>query len=161
MSKYFEITSKKLKDKVMDWVRHREEIREARYRFSRRVGGKRHSYITLTSVLGGEQFGILFAKMPDPKIWRWVEPNSPGPGYWKPRLASKVGKKLAEEMRALNVQSGELTRIIKMEVFSGFNARSPGMKQVGDRIFIITPDDYKPIRGIKRISDLTFERLTA
>jgi len=116
--------------------------------------------VTLSSVLGGEQFGICFTKMPDPKIWRHVNPKCGGPVYWTPRLASKVGKQLASEMMALAVPSGELTEIIKMKMFKGLSARSPGLRIVSQRIFIIVPDDYKPIRGIKRISDLTFERLT-
>ena len=68
---------------------------------------------------------------------------------------------MAAQMERLYLPGGELAKIIKMEVFKDYTARSPGMGQVGNRIFIPAPDDYKPIRGIKRISDLTFERLTA
>jgi hypothetical protein len=160
-NKYFEVTGKKLKAQVFEWAHRCDEIRQARYRFSRRVGGKRDQYVTLSSVLGGEQFGICFTKMPDPKIWRHVNPRCGGPVYWTPRLTLKAGKELAAQMTALRVPSGELTKIIKMKMFNGLSARSPGFRMVGERIFIIAPDDYKPIRGIKRISDLQFERLTA
>lgn len=160
MNRYFEITGEKLKAQVFEWVCRCDEIRQARYRFSRRVGGKRDQYVTLSSVLGGEQFGICFIKMPDPKIWRHVNPRCGGPVYWTPRLSSKVGKQLAAEMNRLRVPNGELAKIIKMEMFNGLSARSPGLRIVSQRIFIIAPGDYKPIHGNKRISDLTFERLT-
>jgi hypothetical protein len=158
---YFEVTGKKIKEKILDWFRRRDEVTAARYRFSRRVGGSRTRFVSMSSVLGHGSFGITFNKDPDAKLWRYVRPND-GPGYWTPRRSTKAGKELSEQMRKLRTpRYGELSKIIEMEIFKGFFARAPQVHQRGDRLFLCLPDDYKPIRGVKRISDLKYERLTA
>lgn len=159
---YFEVTGKKLKTQMVDWLNKGCEIRKARYRFSRRVGASRTTFVVFDSVFGHSSFGLTFNKDPDPKVWRYVKSNGRGPGYWTPRLANKDGKKLSEQMKKLRTLStSEMSKLVKLEVFKGMYARAVNMWLVGERLLLAMPEDYKPIRGIKRISDLAFERLTA
>jgi hypothetical protein len=156
-TRYYEAHGEKIKAALRRFLTRTKDAREARYRFSRRVGGKRTTYMETTC-----GFAIVFSKTPDEKLWRRMKGD--GPECWVPRQSIKAGKDIAKEMDALTVPSqSELCRIIEMERFvfdrRGMGSRSAGLELIADRVFIGAPDDYMPIKGLTRISDVAMERI--
>ena len=107
---------------------------------------------TFSSSIGG----FCFDEPPDEKAWVKGRGDR---AYYRPRLSTKAGKKLAAQMQSFILSdSSEVAKLIGMSVFSGVAIRSPGCEVCGNRVIVIVPEDVTP-KGCRRISDLTYERL--
>lgn len=154
---YYEITSKKLKDAVNQWIAARQAAYSKQSALSRRLGGHKTSTMQLASSLGDDHWGVIFKTPPDTKTWKQPKGVT---DYWLPRLGTKAGKAIATEMDSLNAPGiGVLAKIIKMNQFQCLMIATPGISRLCERLIVSVYDDYKPIAGMKRISDVAVERL--
>jgi hypothetical protein len=76
-----------------------------------RVGAVKGRSVTM----GNRVQGLYFRTNPDKKVWKTVKGC---PGYFEPRTASEDGKKLAEELKAMNLPTAEdLAKALGCEMF--------------------------------------------
>lgn len=153
---YFEVIDPEKKQKCIDWATGRNATTKAALRFSRRVGGSRRRVASSNSIFA-RRFGIYFSKTPDEKLWKQDETKT----CWIPRRGSKAARKLSDELRQIENMDGnyhcDLGKIIGLDFL-----HCPGIRITkDDRVFISVGDDWKvPRKGLKRISDIEYEKLT-
>lgn len=155
---YYKVTGKELKEMLVDFYDRKREAMNAAGRFSRRVGGHRDKIGVATS-FGRVSLAIMFKREPDTDIWKKADTD----GFWVPKRARKA-KKIREEFDALQAaipHSGAVARAIG---FNGFGGGGFGFYEVpvvkyGDTWVFSLPDYYKPCKGLRMISDITFEKL--
>lgn len=162
MSKYFEAVG----DIKAAILKHLDDLNAAKkkaFALCDKYGAKLG---LITSPLG-ISIVFKFGSTPDPKAWK---PFKNSEGYYLPRRSKrgKAGNGIADEVREAEGRfpSGySACKIIGMEPFGDKSVRSPGLAKAGGKVLISTPDDYEPkgefAKGIKRISDLQFEKLIA
>lgn len=161
MTKYYEVrgeTEKKLKELFVKM----KDARERMYAFAKRHGA---DVIGLSTSFGVD-FVLGFKSYPDLKIWKLSKGSKE---YYRPRLSSKEGKALNEEMRGLSREfpsGSQVAELIGMNWFKGSSWQTPGMFQcdVGpSRIILEVPDDYNPPPKLRtdlfRVSDVKAEAL--
>jgi hypothetical protein len=108
--------------------------------------------------------GITNLKEPkNPQHWKRVKGHDEA---WVPRLSSKEGKALQSEINKLArgiPTRGNVGTLIKLPWIGleGLYFSEPQLYRVGKRVLLVIPTDkYKPVAGMKRISDLDFDKAT-
>lgn len=167
---YYEATGK-LKKQLEEWRVRARAAREKMMEFAKGQGCEK---ICLLNLSMRPRFTLKFPKAPNPKLWKLVMHDH---GY-EPKTNIKAGIELDNLMKAIAKEypSGEeIAKLIDMEVFRGISWHTPGLRfvpafsvnkqPVGERALLTVDDDYKVPdrlkRQLKRISDITYEKLTA
>lgn len=162
MGKRYWEASGKVRDELLALHDKREACRKEMFAFAKRNGTKK---IGIHDGVFG-CFALAFDTPPDPKLWKEIKASR---GFYVAKQSTKAGKALYDEMRQLDAKlpSGiEVNRILGIEdfIFGGV-WHTAGCKVFGDRVIVVTNDEYKPPKAVakclKRISDLEFERLSA
>ena len=156
--KFYEITTKKLKQQALEWDEERQRVHKESLRFSRRQGASR------TKV--GRRNGRLSLVFNNPDkvdttIWKKVGTDN-GNTFYEP-YRKKKNKALIAEMEALRMPEFNPMKELKLEHVSFRNGGlcvNRVQTAVRDgRVIIGMPDDYKPIKSLKRVSDVEAEKL--
>ncbi len=153
MSKYYRVVGKTLIAKLDEWAKRRQEASDAMLRLSRRVGASR-TRLGAFNGIASRGFGFFFANEPDKKLWKKKDV------CWVPKHSSKEGKRIAKEMRQIeqsDAHVAELGNMIGLDFL-----QSPGLRHINGTFYFKVGDDWKlKTQGLRRISDVTMERLEA
>ena len=159
---YYKVTGKKLAEFLTDWhERYYVALGEVQ-KFSRRVGGHRKNIAT-GSNWGCTSISIVFKTPPDKTLWK--KSHHTTAEFWQPKR-NKASKALREEFDAIEKAiptRGEIDEVVKFAPFGGGDVRyyNLGAERFDDTWVLAFPDYYEPPKGIglKRISDIAFEKL--
>lgn len=161
---YYKVTGKKLSEFLADWhQRYYDALEEVR-KFSQRVGGHRKNIAT-GSNWGSTHISVVFKNPPDKALWKKSHKDSDE--FWQPKR-TKANKALCEEFDAIEKAiptRDEIDEVVKFEAWNGGSMcyYNIGAEKFDETWVLSFPDYYKPPAGlgIKRISDIAFERLEA
>ena len=162
---YYRVTGKKLEKFLVDFYKEYDKALNTGRRFSRRQGGHRDRIGTI-QVWGTTNLAIVFKNEPDKSLWKISHKDSSE--FWVPKR-NQAAKKLREEFETLERAVPDKCDISEAIGFNGFFGDSDfAYYDVGvgcyDSTWVLAlPDYYKPKKGIglKRISDIVFEKLAA
>ena len=152
--KFFEIVDAGLIKQVKAWQENRHQVADTFLRLSRRVGASRTRYAS-SDGMGTRSFAFIFTREPDRKHWKRDRSGQ----YWIPKVSSKIGKAVANEVADIRSKDGsreELSALFGIENFW----HNVGIETIGNRWFVVFGDEWKfSQRGLRRISDVQIETL--
>ncbi len=152
---YYRVKSTTLAAKIEAWMEKRQEAIDAFMRLSRRVGASRNRYGSSDN-FGGRVFLFVFNREPDRKHWKQSHE-----GYWSPKLSSKVGKAIADEVQAIQNKDSQREHLSQLFGINNF-WHHVGIQLVGTQWVVNFKEEWKfSTLGLKRISDVQLEKLIA
>ena len=157
--KHWLVTSKVLAAQIDDFFERRSKCVKKMQSFCRKYGGKKARLLTSNSV-----FSVCFAIYTDAEMDKSIWKRTSLDLGWVPRASSKAAKAIKTEMDAIAREmptTSELAKILSVSVFDGRHLTGPGVRIVAGKIYVSTQQNFPGAKGLKRISDLAFERATA
>ena len=156
MEKYYEIIDADLIAKVEAWFQKRREAELAFLRLSRRVGASRNRYAS-GGTFGRRTFAFQFTSDPAQKLWK----KDRGGQFWLPKVSSNEGRKIADEVDAIQKRDGSRSEVSKIFGVGDF-FNNVGLDKVNGRWIVAFGSDWKfSTAGLKRISDVELEAMRA
>jgi hypothetical protein len=159
MTKYWKVEDQKIIDAIETYFTEHKNAIKSVARFSRKVGGHRTKFGTKSSTFSGRTYiSIFFKETPDRTLWKSADkiPNQ----FWVPKVKDKVLKATFEKVQSEFPSFGFLAAAIKFKEWVGNRVRSPGLQNHHGHWYILTADDYKGVKGLKRLSDIEFEEVS-
>lgn len=161
--RHYRVVGEDISKFLDDWQSRWDEAKSELLRFSRRVGGHPNQYGSAMS------FGrpVVAIKFITKSSGVTTAPNGDWKAcgdFWVPRRGTKAQRALSDELKAIEQSFPSLQEIgdrIKMPLFSGCHWRTVGVNRVRGEWYLVVPDDYKPIAGLERVSDIDMEAMVA
>ena len=151
---FYEITDRKLRQKVEAWYEKRHETEKAFLRLSRRVGASRTRFAS-TDTFGYRSFAFVFTSEPDRRHWKKDHSGQ----FWLPKWSSKIGRTIAEEIGGIEKSAGMRCELSKLFGVTDF-LKSVGIEKIGNKLIVVFDDGWKfSTNGLRRISDVDVEAL--
>jgi hypothetical protein len=124
-------------------------------KLSKSVGGDPRKVVTSRFYGSKVCEGFVFKQEPDKKLFYQ---HKQLPECWVPRAGTETRKQM-DSVRSTFMR--DLCQLIGYEYFRGLSCVTPGVKAKDDIVYI-TLDYWRPTgKGLRRISDLTFEKVFA
>lgn len=124
-------------------------------KLSKSVGGDPRKVVTSRFYGSKVCEGFLFKEEPDKKLFYRHKQLTE---CWVPRAGTETRKQM-DSVRSTFMR--DLCQLIGYEYFRGLSVVTPGVKAKDDIVYITLDDSPPKGKGLRRISDLTFEKIFA
>lgn len=169
--KFYELTGKKRKAVLAIFDEYQTKAKQIKKDFRKRFGGNGFYSTRAFGAVHITGLSMPEGKEPDSKLWRkyYNIKTRSHEDWYVPNRSTKQGRELATELRKMSLPGGEsFAKAAGGNIWdksSGLRYSTPGVDVWGprQRVFVTFDDSVKQPsgEGVKRISDVEFERLQA